>query len=273
MARFSNRLVRRLAIGAALAVPVVMVAAPATAFHRWNDYHWKRTTAQLEVPVFTNVNATWQPYVNKAVVDWNESTMIQSPRSQGSINPKTCKAVTGTIQVCNASYGRNGWLGIATISLSGGHITRGTTKLNDTYFNTSQYNNSSWRALVACQEIGHDYGLGHQDEDFSTDGTNSCMDYTSVPGGNETPDNHDYEELLTIYNHLESATTTAGQGASGLNLESGDSPSEWGRAIHFTRDGRPDVFERQDGPGQRTITHVFWALGEGPQGKHQHHDD
>lgn len=29
----------------------------------------------------------------------------------------------------------NGWLGIASISVNGSHITQGTVKLNDTYFN------------------------------------------------------------------------------------------------------------------------------------------
>ena len=166
--------------------------------------------------------------------------------------------------MCNASYGNTGWLGIAQIWLSGGHIAQGVTKLNDTYFNTAQYNTPSWRALVACQEVGHNYGLGHQDEDFSTDNTNSCMDYTSLPAGNEHPDAHDYQQLELIYTHTHSGSSPAAiPGAA----DSGNTPAEWGRAIHFTRDGRPDVFVREIAPGQRVITHVFWALGEGPRGR------
>ncbi len=197
-------------------------------------------------------------------LDWNKSTVINSPLVAGSSNPKRCNAVAGTIQVCNERYGRTGWLGIASIWLSGGHISQGTTKVNDTYFNTAQYNTPSWRALVMCQEIGHDYGLGHQDEDFNTDSTESCMDYTNVPGGNEHPDAHDYEQLLAIYNHQESGVSISSRTPT-ASAEPGDTPAEWGRAVHFTRDGRPDVFVQDLGGGNRKITHVFWAIGEGPR--------
>jgi hypothetical protein len=270
MAKFTDKPIRRLVIGAALALPIVIVAAPAIASHAWSTYHWKRTSDAVTVPVHDNVNGTWDPFLRLAVADWNVSPVIQSAVVPGTAKPRTCRAVAGTIQVCNASYGNTGWLGIAGISLSGGHITQGYTKLNDTYFNTAQYNTPSWRALVTCQEVGHDYGLGHQDEDFSTDGTTSCMDYTSLPAGNESPDDHDYEQLLDIYNHHEPAASTASLGASGLELEPGDTPAEWGRAIHFDKQGRPDYFERIDGPGKKTITHVFWAIGEGPRGRHDH---
>jgi hypothetical protein len=254
---------RRLIWGAAIAAPLLALAMPAFASHAWSTYHWKRTTAQITVPVGDNVSAQWDSYLVQAVNDWNQSTVIQSPLVAGSTRPRNCRAVAGTIQVCNDTYGNTGWLGIASISLSGGHISQGTTKLNDTYFNTAQYNTPSWRALVMCQEIGHDYGLGHQDEDFATDNTNSCMDYTSAPGGNEHPDAHDYEQLLAIYNHVESAFPANSAAAA---TDTFDTPAEWGRAIGFMRDGRPHVFERVDGPGQRTITHVFWAVGEGPRG-------
>ena len=242
------------------------IAAPAIASHSWNNYHWKRTTAEISPPVGDNVSAVWDSYLNVAIADWNQSTVINSPKVAGSSSPRQCRAVAGTIQVCNERYGQNGWLGIASIWLrSDGHISQGTTKLNDTYFNMAQYNTPSWRALVTCQEIGHDYGLGHQDENFSTDNTNSCMDYTNLPAGNEHPDAHDYQQLLSIYNHMESAAMTFG-GSSPSTSESGDTPADWGRPIHYTADGRPDVYMKMEGQG-RKITHVFWAIGEGPRGK------
>lgn len=253
---------------ALLVLAATAMAAPVMATHSWNGYHWVRTTAELTVPVGDNVDATWDSYLRTANSDWNQSTVINSPLVTGSANPKNCRAVAGTIQVCNSKYGQNGWLGLASISISGGHISQGTTKLNDTYFAMPQYNNPSERALVTCQEIGHDYGLAHQDENFSTDNTNSCMDYTNLPAGNEHPDFHDYDELILIYNHLEAAASTVfGRGAGAAPADVGDTPASWGRATHFTRDGRPDMFERIDGPGQKTVTHVFWANGEGPRGR------
>lgn len=249
------------------AAATAVVAAPAVAFHRWSTYHWVRTSAEIAPPVGDNVDASWDSFLQGAVVDWNQSTVIQSPLVAGSTSPKNCRAVPGTIQVCNNRYGSTGWLGIASISLSGGHISQGTTKLNDTYFQTPQYNTPEWRAMVTCQEVGHDYGLGHQDENFNNPNLNTCMDYTNLPASNQHPNAHDYEELLTIYNHLESGMTIGSAGNAAAGAEPGDTPREWGRAIHFLKDGRPDMFERIDGPGQKTITHVFWAIGEGPRGR------
>ena len=259
-------------------VAIAGITGPVLATHSWGTYHWTRTTAELTVPVGDNVDSRWDAYLSRAVTDWNSSTVINSPLVAGSANPKNCRGVAGTIQVCNSSYGSTGWLGLASISISGGHITQGTTKLNDTYFNTAQYNTPGWRAMVTCQEVGHDYGLAHQDENFSNSNLGSCMDYTNAPDGgvvggfnygpgNRYPNAHDYEQLNTIYNHLESGMLISGSGRGNSGADIGDTPATWGRAIHFTADGRPDMFERIDGPGQKTITHVFWALGEGPRGR------
>lgn len=245
----------------------LLIAAPVLASHSWSNYHWARSTAELGVNTGDNVDVNWDGYLDMAITDWNKSSVIESIEVAGGTNPKNCKPVSGTIQVCNSKYGRTGWLGIAQIWISNGHITQGITKLNDTYFNTTTYNTPAWRALVMCQEIGHDYGLGHQDEDFNTDNTTSCMDYTSVPEGNEHPDQHDYEQLETIYNHLESSggTTSASAGQGYSEAAGGDTPAEWGRAIDYTADGRAHVFERVIAPGRRMITHVFWAHGHGPR--------
>lgn len=249
----------------ALGVALAAIGGPALASHSWSTYHWTKGSGELAVSVGDNVDSRWDSYLVVANTDWNKSTVIQSPLVAGSTNPKNCRGVSGTIQVCNSKYGQNGWLGLASISVSGGHISQGTTKLNDTYFDTAKYNTPAWRALVMCQEIGHDYGLSHQDEDFATDNTTSCMDYTSVPEGNEHPDAHDYEQLLAIYNHAESAMTATFGGGAGAGADIGDTPDTWGRPVNFLRDGRPDMFMKQVAPGRFVITHVFWALGEGPR--------
>lgn len=259
------KLRRTLILAAVAAAPLAVLSAPLMATHSWGGYHWKRTSnAELAIPVGDNVNATWQSAFDTAIADWNASTVIQSPVVAGTVSPKTCKAVAGTIQVCNASYGRTGWLGIASISLSGGHISQGTTKLNDTYFNTAQYNTPAWRALVTCQEIGHDYGLDHQDEAFDNANLNTCMDYTNNPGTNQHPNRHDYDMLVDIYSHLDAAAAAPNGPGNAAAADVGDTPASWGRPIHRDGQGRPDVYERQDGPGRKTITHVFWAIGEGP---------
>jgi hypothetical protein len=260
-----ERFARKAAIVAALGSATLLVSGPALADHAWGTYHWSRSSAQISPPVGDNVSSQWDGYLSTAVSDWNRSIYIESPLVAGQSNPRNCRPNAGRIEVCNHTYGNNGWLGIAQIWLSGGHIVQGVTKLNDTYFNTPTYNTPSWRALVTCQEIGHDYGLGHQNEDFSTDLTTSCMEYTSLPAGNEHPDAHDYDVLETIYSHAHSTSGNPNRpGRSG----SGNSPADWGRPVAFTRDGRPHVYVREIAPGQRVITHVFWALGEGPRGGH-----
>ncbi|MEO7178890.1 MAG: hypothetical protein ABIW83_08600 [Allosphingosinicella sp.] len=246
---------------AAFATAAGLLATPVLATHSWNGYHWARSSTQVSPPLGDNVTSVWDSYLQTANADWNRSTVIESPLTPGQTTPKRCAAVAGRIEVCNAAYGRTGWLGIASIWLASGtsHITQGTTKLNDTYFAMAQYNNPSERALVACQEIGHNYGLGHQDEDFNTDNTNSCMDYTNFPAGNEHPDQHDYDQLLSIYNHVDSAAAVSAAKAMPSQASAGDTPGEWGQAVHRNAQGQADEFVRDLGNGNRVVTHVYWA--------------
>ncbi len=243
------------------ALALAAVATPVIANHAWSTYHWSTPDGVVRVPVVDTTSGTWPARVKLASDDWNRSANIQSAYTRGTANQKRCPQVSGTIQVCATAYGRTGWLGIASITLSGGHIASGTTKLNDTYFTQAQYNTESWKQLVTCQEIGHDYGLGHQDEDFNTDTTNSCMDYTSQPAGNEHPDQHDYDQLALIYAHLDgaaaAATSTANKGKP-LGIDTGDSPAEWGRVVGRDAAGRPNEYVRNVN-GYTVITHVTWA--------------
>lgn len=268
-----------LAAGAAL---TAVVAVPAIASHAWSTYHWERTGAEVTVPVIDNTTGIWKQrnHTGIAVNDWNQSTVIEAPLLQGNADP-ACSIVGGEINVCNDNYGSNGWLGIASISLSGGHIFGGVTKLNDYYFNQSQYNNDTWRQLVTCQEIGHDYGLGHQNENFNTDTTTSCMEYTNQPAGNEGPDAHDYEMLLDIYAHTDGSgggdkpkRGRGGGNGKGKKFGVGNNPSDWGRPVDYDGNGRPNVFVRNE-LGAVIVTHVTWAIGEGPRnngrgGGHNH---
>ena len=105
--------------------------------------------------------------MTQAIADWNAAAELNLVKVAGGTKPRNCRPTAGRIEVCNATYGNNGWLGIAQIWASGAHITQAITKLNDTYFNTPTYNTPAWRRLVTCQEIAHDFGLDHQDEAFT----------------------------------------------------------------------------------------------------------
>jgi hypothetical protein len=213
---------------------------------------------------------TYDDWAQSSVLDFNPTTPVAS-----SADPKRCNPIAGQVLVCNARYGQRGWLGIASIWANGNHITQATTKVNDTYFNTATYNTPAWRQFVMCQEIGHDFGLDHQDETFGNANLGSCMDYTNNPSTNQRPNAHDFEQLETMYAHVD-GTNTANLSAGATNFGVrevgkpapqqrgdagvGDTMADWGSAVHRDGKGRPDVFVRQLGNGRRVITHVLWAL-------------
>ena len=265
-------------LAAVCAVSAVGLAAPALADHAWNKYHWERTTPELLIPVIDHTTGIWKQrdHVGKAVADWNQSDYIEAPLSSGT-GGSDCPIVRDEINVCNGDYGATGWVGIASISATRGkttHIVGGVTKLNDHYFDQPFYNNDTWRQLVTCQEIGHDYGLGHQNENFNTDETDSCMEYTSDPTDNTHPDSHDYQMLADIYAHSHADGDTSGPGpgngngrGNGKKFEVGNTPAAWGRPVGHDAKGRPNVYKREMG-ALEIVTHVTWAVGEGPEGHH-----
>ena len=165
--------------------------------------------------------------------------------------------ITGKIHSCNAAYGNNGWLGLASINITGGvHITQGTSKMNDSYFSSPAYNETA-RQHVMCQEIGHTFGLDHQDESGAD--LNTCMDYSNALD-NPSPNAHDFQQLQTIYSHLDT-TTTVGFATFARNIfdDDADAPHKWGRLVAQSRNGRSSIYERDEGDGNKTATHVFWT--------------
>jgi hypothetical protein len=247
-----------LALLAALTLGVAL-ASPASASHSWNGYHWARTSNPFTLKLGDNVGATWDSYLQTTSSDWSKSTVLDTTIVSGQTRPRTCKAASGRVEVCNAAYGQTGWLGVASISVTGGvHITQGTVKLNDTYFAMAQYNMPAERNLVTCQEVGHTLGLDHQDENFSNPNLGTCMDYTNDPSTNQHPNQHDYDELGTIYSHLDSFNTV-GSAAAGAAATAGNSPASWGRLVGRSATGRTATYVRDHGCGSKTITHVIWA--------------
>ncbi len=234
----------RLAAAALAALVLGVAAAPASANHSWGGYHWARTANPFTISLGDNVNSSWDAYLAGASADWSNSTVLDAPVVAGLAGGKRCKPTSGRAEVCNGSYGRNGWLGIASIWASGSHITQATVKVNDTYYNTAFYNTPIWRAMVVCQEVGHVFGLDHQDEsgaDFHT-----CMDYASNPDADNThPNQHDYDMLKSIYSHTDSFTTIGSASATGS-----------GRGLRRVED---DLWVEDLGNGRKRFVHVYWV--------------
>lgn len=247
----------------------------------WGKYHWDKSTADSTsnpLVLGDNLSSSWDSSLTDASSDWNLS-VLKNQVSSGTSNA-SCDPTYGQVEVCNSAYGNNGWLGIASIWATRGksnHIVQGVVKLNDTYFNTSQYNTQAWKNLVMCQEVGHTFGLDHQDENFSNVNLGTCMDYTNDPDGslydqldNQHPNQHDLDELKEIYAHLNSPGSGGGSGGGGgkgngkkpsnvgatIDL---NNPADWGKAVKQDAQGRNSLYERELPNGQVVITHVLWA--------------
>lgn len=242
-------------VTAALAVTTALTT-PATADHAWGGYHWARQSNPFTLQVGDNVTASWDAYLDRSITEWSQSSVLDLAETTGGTTGKRCRATQGRVEVCSASYGRNGWLGLASISITGGtHITAGTVKVNDTYFAMAAYNTPEERAHVMCQEVGHTLGLGHTSEDGSSQQT--CMDYSQDPNST-SPNAHDYEQLAAIYSHLDT-TTTVGAASAVQPRQVGNNRSAWGREVYRSQDGRQAAFVRDFGGGNLVITEVIWA--------------
>lgn len=247
---------------------VLAVVPPAAAEHSWGSYHWSKPGATLPLPLGDNVDETWQEHYVQTSLDWNAplpagtTAILATEPVAGLTTGKRCRATDGRVEVCNAAYGANGWLGLAQIWLSGPHITKGVAKLNDTYFAMDRYNDPSYRQHVMCQEVGHTFGLGHTSEDGSTQGT--CMDYWTHPTYNDgisvAPNEHDFAQIAAIYEHADEQVTSSpkkGQGRNGTDVA--EERSSWGAEVARSANGNRSTFVRDLGEGQRLVTHVTWA--------------
>ena len=265
----------RFLILAFLATAVFLSASPKDAFatNSWGGYHWARTSNPFTLRLGDNLTSNWDPYLTSASSGWSTSNVLDTNIVTGNTSGRRCRATSGRVEVCNSAYGNNGWLGIAQVWVNGLHITQAATKMNDTYFNTAKYNTSAWKNMVMCQEIGHTFGLDHQDEIFNNANLGTCMDYTDDPSGlaknqanNEHPNQHDYDELDIIYSHLDSFTTIKNTtkklpfGQSILNsVMNGDFEkiSEWGQQLK--NNGRVALFRRDFGGGNKLFTFTIFA--------------
>lgn len=250
------------------------LVSSAVADNSWGNYHWARTTSSFNLILINSTTSDWDGYVSQAVADWSGSSvlnLVEDPNGDTSSKTRRqCSGGSGTLRICNLAYGYNGWLGIAGISLdTNGHITTGYTKLNDSYFSSSYYNQDNWKQSVTCQELGHNVGLDHQDEVFDNQSLSSCMDYQDPPY--EFPNGHDYDQLVAIYGHLDSYNSYVGGGGGGggsgctappgkgCNKSGANGEIGWGASMG--RRGNAETFIRIDPDGTMHLTHVTWAIG------------
>jgi hypothetical protein len=262
----------KLRINYLLGILTISLLLAATVFahrdHSWGGYHWARTSNPFTVKLGNNVNNVWFPYLVDANADWSSgSAVLDTVIVPGGTRPRRCAITSGQVEVCNERYGNTGWYGVAGITISGGHITGGYVKLNDTYSMSP-----ALKDLVTCQEVGHTFGLAHQDENFNNVNLGTCMDYTNAAAGgvvngfnygpsNEEPNAHDFEQLVSIYTHKDSFNSFAMSVPMEIALGDYRSPNAWGRPVRFNAQGQAITFERDFGNGNKIITDIFPVPG------------
>jgi hypothetical protein len=254
---------RRALVTVALLAVSLVLATTAFANHSWNGYHWARTsnpfTLQLETDLSVTKGSDWPAILGLVSSDWSQSPELDTQVVNYAPTKNNCPGIAGKVRVCNRKYGFNGWLGQATVWVdSGGHILQGTAKVNDSYFDTGAYNDANAKRHVLCQEVGHTLGLDHQRGVYDTcmNDEGSSLFLAAAVG----PNQHDYDELAAIYQHLDagstiSASTTAGwrsNGAAGGAVVDDAIPPGAG-----PQDGK--VFVRDLGEGRFAVTFVVWA--------------
>lgn len=268
----------------------LFVAYPVFASHGWGTYHWPRSSAEASIRIYRSLTVTsysnWPDHLQKSVYGdpsnpntanrrgWNNSSVLALTIVSSATDASTryyCTAPSGAIRVCNYGYGSTGWAGIAQVwPDSAGHITRANTKINDTYMGSSA--NNPWRRHVMCQEVGHDFGLGHTSENGSSQ--NTCMDYYRNTSGSDWtstgPNTHDFDQLRVQHHAMvfpgpTDLMTQSLRDPGPIGEVDMNAPWQWGTPFEWDQEGRPVRFVLDHTPGENgdeVFTHVLWAHNE-----------
>ena len=80
--------------------------------------------------------------------------------------------------------------------------------------------------------------------------------YTNNPSSNQHPNQHDYDQLVTIYTLLDSTTRV---GPARSRAQVGNHKSSWGARLEGSRASGQTTYVRDFGSGTKVITFVSWA--------------
>jgi len=173
-----------------------------------------------------------------------------------------CEAVMGKLKVCNNNYGETSWRGTTQVFLDNDFIVWSVARLNDFYLDGAD---EAQRQFTMCHNIGHGFGLPHTDENFFNADLGNCMDYTSNPEVNKSPDMSNYAFLAEQYGVVGTRRTSI-RG----NYFKETTPANLNRGIGEARD-QLTRFPRRSPAGQIRSTNELLSefvsidLGDGAQ--------
>ncbi len=164
------------ALGTSLQASHLWICSGSTAYHYpWLNI-WYQNNATNSAP-----KAYRTIYTNE-IAGWDQPTCLSL-----TVN-------TPDLTLNAGFYGNNGWLGLAQLNqLSGCHVIKASSFLNRTFLDSSSYTSTNV-AHVACQEIGHTFGLQHNRGSSTT-----CMNDTILTA--PQPNSHDFDVIRSIYAH------------------------------------------------------------------------
>ena len=267
---------RTAALLAVVTATILLIAAPAQASHSWGSWHWHRTANPFTLTVRNSLTdartpiggQNWPALLGPVASDWSGSTVLDlavQPQSAADLAARPlCAPELGAVRVCNAPNPDVTWLGLATVypnpTRGISHVIAATAQLNDTWFGTSLYNATNARHVL-CQEVGHTFGLDHQSESGAD--LNTCMDYAEALD-NPSPNSHDFQQIQTIYSHLDSAGGIGSPTSTSSVKKAAAGPTglpEFPTGYHGTGEhspGHSDVFVTKH-DGMTLVHYVTWA--------------
>lgn len=173
--------------------------APCMETHVWEDYHLPHDGLSIQVVDNRGDAAKARTPVDYATLN-GMNTQLSFSATEGDF-------VFDIIEDGNEA---SGWLGLASITLGGGHITSAQVSMNTSLLGDYEDNVLQH---VLMQELLHLVGLGHQrnavppsamDDCVGRAGYNEWLACLSDPLG-VGPNAHDVEQIIAIYEHVKDA--------------------------------------------------------------------